>query len=400
MFDYLVIGKGLFGTGAIRHLSNASSNIAILGPDEPADAATHDGIFASHYDQGRISSATGPDPIWNALDRIAMAEFRPLEEASGIPFYSPVGLMRIYQGRAPIENPDNRRTYYRFEDEPSVKLWTNNDVRDKYNLQFPDGFEIFVEEHGQSGYINPRELIRAQLKVAEAAGATVIRETAVSIQQHPTHLTITTKEGQIIEAKKVLLATGAYTNSFDLLQRKLALRLKGEIVILGRVPQSEVERLQNMPAITYEIDSPELDGIYLLPPIKYPDGHYYLKMGCDTSADYFLNNHEEVTHWMKAGNSDLMKEKMAEAIEQIIPGVQVTDWHTRRCLVTYTPQHKPFIDAIIPGQLYVATAGNGSGAHPADGIGRLAADLMVHEEWRSDLDHSTFQIAYADEATW
>ncbi len=34
-FDYLVIGKGLIGSAAARHLSARASSVAIIGPDEP-----------------------------------------------------------------------------------------------------------------------------------------------------------------------------------------------------------------------------------------------------------------------------------------------------------------------------------------------------------------------------
>jgi sarcosine oxidase len=55
-------------------LSQFSGNVAVIGPDEPVDASRHDGVFASHYDQGRIVSATGPDAVWNALDRLSISQ--------------------------------------------------------------------------------------------------------------------------------------------------------------------------------------------------------------------------------------------------------------------------------------------------------------------------------------
>jgi sarcosine oxidase len=100
--------------------------------------------------------------------------------------------------------------------------------------------------------------------------------------------------------------------------------------------------------------------------------------------------------WCVAGNSDGMKQPMREAIEAIMPDLRVEAWETRRCLVTYTPHGKPFIDALEPGQLYVATAGNGTGAHPSDAIGRLAAQLMVEETWMAEKDHDLFRAIWAD----
>ena len=54
-YDYIVVGKGLMGAAAARHLSAHSSSIALIGPDEPPDRAAHAGVFGSHYDEGRIT---------------------------------------------------------------------------------------------------------------------------------------------------------------------------------------------------------------------------------------------------------------------------------------------------------------------------------------------------------
>jgi sarcosine oxidase len=395
VYEYLVIGKGLFGAAATRHLTQHSDKVAVLGPDEPDDWSQHDGVFASHYDQGRIVSATGPDKVWNWLDRMSIAQYRPLEAASGVPFYNPVGLIRVCHRDAPIQNPSARRKSYRYSGDEEVELKTAVTMRQTHNLQIPEGYDIYIEGT-PSGYINPRDMIRAQLTVAAKAGAAIVRETAVSVQNHGTHVQVTTKEGNDYQAKKVLLATGAYTNCFELLPHKLALRVKSETIILGRVPDAEGEHFKQMPAVTYEVDSPVLDGIYLLPPIRYPDGRFYVKMGCNTADDLWLHSFEEMLNWCVRGQSDGMKRPMQDAIMAIMPDLAVEQWETKRCLVTYTPHGKPFIDVVEPGRIYVATAGNGTGAHPSDAIGRLAAQLMVTDEWTAELDHALFQLQWAE----
>ena len=61
MFDVLVIGKGLMGSAAARYLREFGADTAVLGPDEPQKLQTHDGVFASHYDQGRIPRRLSKD---------------------------------------------------------------------------------------------------------------------------------------------------------------------------------------------------------------------------------------------------------------------------------------------------------------------------------------------------
>ena len=78
--------------------------------------------------------------------------------------------------------------------------------------------------------------------------------------------------------------------SFDLLPRKLALRVKSETIILAEVPHSEVERLETMPAVNVDYENELLSSIYMLPPIRYPDGRYYVKMGCNNVFDQTLSS--------------------------------------------------------------------------------------------------------------
>ena len=55
MHRIIVIGRGLVGSAAGRHLSALTDGVVVLGPDEPTDRAAHTGVFASHYDEGRIT---------------------------------------------------------------------------------------------------------------------------------------------------------------------------------------------------------------------------------------------------------------------------------------------------------------------------------------------------------
>ena len=55
IFDVAVIGNGMIGAAASRYLSAAGLQVAAVGPSEPANWKTHEGAFASHYDEGRIT---------------------------------------------------------------------------------------------------------------------------------------------------------------------------------------------------------------------------------------------------------------------------------------------------------------------------------------------------------
>ncbi|MGQ3292875.1 MAG: FAD-dependent oxidoreductase, partial [Shinella sp.] len=54
-FDFVVVGRGMMGAAAARHLTKTGASVALVGRGEPADWKSHDGVFSSHYDSGRIT---------------------------------------------------------------------------------------------------------------------------------------------------------------------------------------------------------------------------------------------------------------------------------------------------------------------------------------------------------
>ena len=45
-FDFAVVGGGLFGSAATRHLATQGKNVVLFAPEEPTDVTSHDGVFA------------------------------------------------------------------------------------------------------------------------------------------------------------------------------------------------------------------------------------------------------------------------------------------------------------------------------------------------------------------
>ncbi|MFN2106301.1 MAG: NAD(P)/FAD-dependent oxidoreductase [Candidatus Promineifilaceae bacterium] len=393
MFDCLVIGKGLFGAAAAKYLSREMKHIAVIGPDEPRDAAAHNGVFASHYDQGRLAGRLGRGVEWTALAYESINAYRQIEAESGIRFYTPVGRLHAPAAALPAHYVAEMKETYGLD----VHHLSAGDLEQAYPyLRFP-GAEDGWFEKAPAGYINPRALIRAQLTIAERQGAEVIRDVVTAVAQDGDWLTVHTGEGGRYRARKVLIAAGAFSNYIQIDggysggdKWPLPLRLKTETILLAETPQSEAERLGVMPAVSFEIESAVLDGIYLLPPLLYPDGRYYVKMGCDTAADRFPQTLEEVTTWFRSGESDVHKAELVEAMLSIIPDLEATAFQTGRCIVTYTTHGLPYIDEVITGRVFAAVGGNGTGAKSSDAIGRLAARRVI-----SDLSMAQFEVPTA-----
>lgn len=380
MDDFLVIGKGLFGAAAARYLSGGAGRVTILGPDEPDEGAAAP-VHGSHYDAGRLTGLLGRSETWSRLARSSIAQYRPLEAASGVRFYEPRGRLHVPAGRR-APRPEAQTTYH-----------TPESLRQAFPyLRFPPGFDALFE-HAPAGLINPRALVQAQLAVAQRNGARVVRETAVRLDLSRDGVTVTTERGTTLRARKVLLATGAFANCFGLSPRPLPLRVKSETIILAEVDASEAARLAEAPVLDYELESDVLEGIYMTPPLAYPDGRFYLKMGCNTTADQFFDDCDAMRAWFVAGDSGQVKEAMAAALRSILPDLAVQRLATKRCIVTYTPSDHPIIDAIAPGRVYAAVGGNGTGAHASDGVGRAAAGLVAEGVWPSDLPRALFKLA-------
>ncbi len=79
MFDVAVIGIGMLGSAALRYLSRPDTGLSALGigPAEPQDWRTHQGAFASHYDEARITRVTDPERYRAGHRRDRAAQRRP-----------------------------------------------------------------------------------------------------------------------------------------------------------------------------------------------------------------------------------------------------------------------------------------------------------------------------------
>ncbi len=376
-FDVLVIGNGMIGSAASRYLSASGEHrVGVLGSGEPTDYARHEGVFASHYDQGRITRQLSPDLYWGALGAASIEQYGLIERESGIQFWFPVGGLTVTRERAETRKQGQiaweRGIRTRMLDGSSL-------ARFQPAYAFPDDYHA-IYEPAPAGYINPRDLIRAQSVIAQRQGAvfvegvatSVTRETNLPVASGGAGYVVRLLGGESISAEKILLTTGAFTNCYDLLPQPLPLRIKNEFTILGEVSAETARQLRDLPFINYAIEHPDISDIYQLPPILYPNGRYYVKMGANTRADRTLTTLAEMRDWMSGGDTSAMEPVMRAAVQTVMPTTEFLSWEMKRCLVTYTPTRRPIIDQVAAG-LFVAVGGNGLGAHSSDAIGKIAA---------------------------
>ena len=394
-YDTIVIGNGLIGSAAARYLSESSNSVAIIGPSEPANHNQHNGVFSSHYDQGRLTREFSQDPVWGVVARQAVHNYAMLEERSGIKFHGPVG--RVLASRPTAEERQRLLDWMRKVD-PSGKRMVNfqaGDLSWKERfpfLDFPADYDLFYET-APAGYVNPREMLRAQNVIAQQQGANIVEERVVGVTSKADGVEVVTANGERFLANKVLVACGAFTNFNNLLPEPIPLRYKTESMIWGEVSAEAAERLKTMPGVGYDIVDPEIDDIYMAPPLLYPDGTYKIKMGCNSANELWPATLEEIQQWFRSGASDLDLPAMERALKSQLPDVDFLNVTSHRCIVTYTPSGYPTIDQVPSeehGRLFVATGGNGTGAQGSDTLGHVAARLMIDGRWMEELPREVF----------
>ncbi|WP_018897558.1 FAD-dependent oxidoreductase [Rhizobium sp. 2MFCol3.1] len=374
-FKYIIVGRGMMGAAAARHLAKSTDGVAVIGPDEPEDRKRHDGVFASHYDEGRITRTIDPDRDWALLANRSIGRYAEIERESGVSFYTPAGCLVVGPRRGGAD------TYVERTSSAARSLGVETALLDDAGLKarfpffaFADGTEGVHEATG-AGYISPRNLVRAQSIAAERAGASVIREVALSIRDEGGLVAVETADGKTYRAEKVLLAAGGFSIAENLLPQPVDLKVYARTIAFYEVDEAAAARFADMPSlISHGVDG--LDDFYMLPPIRYPDGKVYMKIGGDPD-DVRLDREPELRDWFKTDGRESVQSHLTRLIERVVPELRPVSTSSGSCVVSFTPSGHPMIGYTASPRVGVLTGGCGTAAKSSDEIGRLGALLLL-----------------------
>ena len=392
-FEVAIIGAGLFGSAAARHLSNASDGVALIGPPEPLQPQAHQGVFASHYDASRLTRIVDPDLVWGSLANRSIARYRDIESLSNTGFYHEIGYMMVTPGGLGTEW-FNLPAMREVASDLKVTIEDLDDVSLEHRfpyLRFTPGSSAIFQER-DAGYIDPRKLIEAQQKISVAQGATLLREEVVQMRRSAGQIEIDIRSGGKIRVNRVLVATGAYANATNLIRNKLATSIRAAMIMVSEVAP---EKQFNYPSTLYAKTDGEEDfwGL-LMPPITYPDGRSYIK----TMDGYYgatpLNGYEELGNWSRSNGHEEHHAVLQRALHEIFPSLAVLSTRFQPCLITDTDSHYPYID-MIDDRIGIVVGGNGKAAKSSDEIGRLAAEMIRTHDWPSSLPQALFAAKFA-----
>lgn len=365
-----VVGRGLIGAAAARHLAEAGLGVTLIGPREAPDRPASSGPFSSHADEGRITRLVGRTGHWSELAAMSVARYGDIEQRSGIRFHHPRGLVVAFgdahgwvdRGRAMGSD---------------ARLVSADWVRETTGIAITNGLPTLYEGE-PAGWINPRRLVEAQASLAEAAGATVVEHVAQSLTRRGGVYDVGGVWGSVT-ADRVLLATGAF--GAELLPGDLQLHLQ-------RRPRTTLmaEMLDDQRIPCLILDQPpddRLHEIYWVPPVRYPDGRVCLKIGGNLKEHPLLDP-DELVPWFRSDGSAEEADALEQSLRVLLPNARIEHVDTAPCVVTGTPTGHPYI-GWVSEDLAVAVGGNGSAAKSSDELGRLASTLFTGLDWASSI---------------
>ena len=381
-FRFIVVGRGMMGAAAARHLAGQSNGVAVIGPDEPEDYRTHQGVFASHYDEGRITRTIDPDSNWARLANRSIARYREIEERSGITFYAQAGCLVVGPKRG------GKDSYIANVVAAADALKVDATLLGDDGLRAAFPFFSFAAEHEGvhepegAGYISPRRLVKAQSLIAETSGATVLKETVTSIREEDGLAVVTTAEGNRYTAEKALMAAGGFSITESLLATPVDLKVRGRTVVLFEISKADAEAFAAMPSLILKGAS-DAESIYLLPPICYPNGKYHIKIGGDPD-DFDLTTDAALRAWFRTDGRVAVKEHLTRIIHDLIPDLRPLSVSSHSCVTSYSPTDYPMIAYTASPEIAVMTGCGGSSAKSSDEIGRLGAELLLQGRIKDD----------------
>ncbi|XP_062590976.1 uncharacterized protein LOC134252499 [Saccostrea cucullata] len=409
MYDLCIVGAGMMGSAAARHASAKSGvKVCLIGPQEPKirETVTGNEVFGTHYDEGRIMRATATSPLWSELAKRSEERYRELEDLSGIQFYHEVGALSVGTRNGRFIEKTKSSLKGGPIDNDNIEILAAKELNDKFPyLTFAENDEGIMEKR-RAGYINPRKMVMAQIIVAVNQGCDVVRDIVLNIEKLQRGYKLTTERGKNIWTNKVLIATNAFTGMHKLLRNPVSYKAMPQTVTLAAVSENTAKRLSQMPIVLYEgkggkswsktypRGSSDNIHFYLLPPIKYPDGKYYIKIGHSDDIIKDSLDLKDIRKWYSGkGDEDLEKE-LFKLVDTMFHGIRFENHHGDACATMVTPGKQPYIDLISP-TLAVALGGNGYAAKSSDEIGKIAADLIMSSKWTYDIPKENFKVKFS-----
>jgi len=375
--DIAVIGRGLLGSAAARHLAELSAatvTVAVIGPGEPEDRSIHEGPFGAHYDSGRITRTIDRNPFFAQLSAASIARHRALEQQTAVDFFQRVGHLAV----SPMT--DYLRDLQARADEHNValdRLDADELTRRFRSLAFAEDCTGLFDPTG--GFIDPRSFIDAQNEAVLQASGRVIDAAVTDLAADDAEVVVTTADGRHLRADRVLIATGGFANHFGIIPKEIDIEIQEHTVVLAEVEGASLDALAGMPSVIYKRGDGFGQSVYVLPPIVYPDGRTWIKIGQSTGKP-MVDPAASLIPWFQSDGDPDVSSWLSAELADLFPDTKFSSMHSESCVTTKSTSGRPFIDQFGQGPVYSLLAGNGQVAKSADELGWIAAHRLLNGE--------------------
>jgi sarcosine oxidase len=275
--DFLIIGNGMFGTATARYLAPYAA-VTVVGPEARADGS---GAYGAHHDEGRIIGDLSRDLVWSELNRRARDGMTELDPT----LITPCGALTA----TTRDGPGYLSVAAQLREQSGADIRTL--TADAASVGFPMvrfGPDESILHQPAAGHFSPHRYVALATQSAQGNGATITSATVRGLRTSATGMNAELDDGRRLRAKMAIVASGAFAAGSDLLPVPVALRAKSEVYVMAELDDQQAAELDAMPCINRAIDHPQLADLYVLPPIRYPDGRTYLKVGANTMIDHWL----------------------------------------------------------------------------------------------------------------
>lgn len=372
MHDLIVIGAGPIGSGAARHASAQGRSVTVIAPQETD--RQHHLVWSSHYDQGRLTHRSARNKTLAHWANQAIGEYREIEAQSGISFYQPCGTLTLSASSSGFSYLQQRRELEQ-ELNFSYEEFTPDVLSDRFPMISRNLPYSGLYDGPPSGMINPRLYVAAQLACATQLGATRINDVVTHVTPASNHIEVSTHTGAQYQAHHVIIAAGAYSGLCGLLPTPITHTIKSESVTLGEVDAETAIRLHNMPSMMVDCNSPIIADAYLTPPVEYPDGKWYIKLGSNSIHDLFFESHTDLKNWIRHGDMAATHLAQIALLKQLFADIDWKSFKSLPCVITRTPTGVPEIRRVHP-RITAVVGCNGSLAKSGGIVGALAVQTM------------------------
>ncbi len=397
-YDVIVIGAGMIGSSTAKYASrDHKRRVCLVGPAEPlTDPSLHQ-MHSCWFDEGRLYRMADDKPYWGILAEQSIPRYQEIARQSGIQFYHESGYLCITSPVCKQYHAVLRAARKVMEDGMECHVLnavTKNQFVPMVSIP-ADATAVYEPKGAQAGHLSPRKLVAAQQHIATLHGCQIIRQIATNVvRDRKGVFRVSLDNGRVLQAKNVFLCMGTYSKVLPIVKElapELDLTLTAQTLSFVEVSHEEAARLATMPAIVTQLH--EWRYTYSMPPIQYPDGKTYIKLGMhDTNKE--LSTLEHMSAYYANGPDMNQVEELVAQAKELLPELKVESVRGDSCVTCNTPRKiAPFIDIVAPG-LGVATGGCGYAAKSCDEIGRLAATLLLDGHWDSEVPRDVTRVKY------